>query len=293
MAAAWKAGVDEGSPTDMGRRRNRPLATSRAALGMPPAFSASSKTSRESPSIWTTRNLRRGFSSVSPSRAHRAIGPTSPWRARTSPSGISGRPYIRASSLPGKSLPRLGRPYDAGLGLPPRDLGGDAPGRLVVGLPGQHEGTPVDASEALGAEVGPGLERLLGRDVHGAGDLPRCIGANGQGGEVEGPQRVADVLEVRVIARVSREVEALGAQNRPRRPKPAALVDHGAARAMLGGSTDDGQPLEGNRLPPPELDGVGDAPIGQPRLESPRHNEGRIGELGEAAHGWPVEVIVA
>src|SRR5258705_2051575 len=158
MAAAWKAGVDEGSPTDMGRRRNRPLATSRAALGMPPAFSASSKTSRESPSIWTTRNLRRGFSSVGPSRAHRAIRSTSPWRARTSPSSISRRSYIRASSLPGKSLPRLGRPYDAGIELPPRDLGGDTPGRLVVGLPGQHEGTPVVPNEPLAPEAGPGLD---------------------------------------------------------------------------------------------------------------------------------------
>ena len=74
-------------------------------IGNAPAFSAPSNTSRESPSIWTTRNRRRAFSSVGPSRAHRAIRSTSPWRARTRSSSMSRRSYISRSRYQARVSP--------------------------------------------------------------------------------------------------------------------------------------------------------------------------------------------
>src|SRR5256884_389360 len=87
------------------------------------------------------------------------------------------------------SRPRLG------IQLPPGVLGGGPGGGLVIRLPREHEGAPVDADETRSPEVGRGLERLFRRDVHGVRSLARRVGADGQGREVKGPERIADFLE--------------------------------------------------------------------------------------------------
>src|SRR5215471_5321436 len=103
MAAAWKAGVEEGRPTDIAWRTKRRLVRSRAMLGMRPASSAASKTSRERPSICTTRNRRRTVGAAGPSLAQRAIWFTVPWSLRTRSSIMT-----RAAS-PGRSRARVYR----------------------------------------------------------------------------------------------------------------------------------------------------------------------------------------
>src|SRR5262245_48674905 len=103
MAAAWKAGVEEGRPTDIAWRTKRRPARSRAMLGMRPATSAASKTSRERPSICTTRRRRRAVASAEPSLVQRAIRSTVPWSLRTRSSIM-----MRAAS-PGRSRARVYR----------------------------------------------------------------------------------------------------------------------------------------------------------------------------------------
>src|SRR5438876_5122683 len=144
----------------------------------------------------------------------------------------------------------------------------------------------MDANEPCRPQVGPGLERFFGRDMDRAGNRAWRVGAYGQGGQVEGPQRVSDLLEVRIIAGISREIEALGAQHRPRSPEPAALIDKRAPRAVLGGSADDGQALDLDGLTPIQLDRVRDAAVRQPGSDSQGHHEGRIEDLRESPDGW-------
>src|SRR5262245_16234421 len=103
MAAAWKAGVEEGRPTDIAWRTKRRLVRSRAMLGMRPASSAASKISRERPSICTTRRRRRAVASAEPSLVQRAIRSTVPWSLRTRSSIM-----MRAAS-PGRSRARVYR----------------------------------------------------------------------------------------------------------------------------------------------------------------------------------------
>src|SRR5215510_2592194 len=103
MAAAWKAGVEEGRPTDIAWRTKRRLVRRRAMLGMRPPSSAASKTSRESPSICTTRKRRRAVAPAGPSLAQRAIRSTAPWSLRTRSSIMT-----RAAS-PGRSRARVYR----------------------------------------------------------------------------------------------------------------------------------------------------------------------------------------
>jgi hypothetical protein len=58
ITAIWKAGVELGRPTDMGRLVNHPEASRRARVGAWRAASACSSTARESPSIWMMRKRR-------------------------------------------------------------------------------------------------------------------------------------------------------------------------------------------------------------------------------------------
>src|SRR5215813_2723007 len=210
MAAAWKAGVDDGNPTDMKRRMNRPLVMSRWMLRMPPLWRARSNTLRDSPSIWMTRNRRRGAASMQPRRVHRARRSTMRWKDRTRSSTMA--PPL---ALPGHCFAWPGDPDGRRIEAAAGHFGSETPGRLVVRLPGQHERAPMYADEALRAEVAPSLQRLLGRDVHGAGDLARSVGADGEGGQIEGPQSLTDLLEVGKIARVPCEIEALRAEHGP------------------------------------------------------------------------------
>src|SRR5262249_54870600 len=67
-------------------------------LGMRPARSAVSKTSRERPSICTTRKRRRAVASAGPSLAQRAIRSARPWSERARSSSIyagTTRPFGR------------------------------------------------------------------------------------------------------------------------------------------------------------------------------------------------------
>src|SRR5437879_2935321 len=134
---------------------------------------------------------------------------------------------VRLNPVHGRGVEGWGRggnPHDVWIQLAPGDLGGDPRGWLVIRLPREHEGAPVDAEEAGGSEVRPRLQRLLWGDVPGAGDLARRVGADGQSGEVEGPERIADFLEVLVVAGIAREVEALRAQHCPGGPEAAPLI---------------------------------------------------------------------
>ena len=168
----------------------------------------------------------------------------------------------------------------------------DPGGRLVVRLAGEREGAPVHAEQAGGAQVQRGLQRLLGRHVHGPGDVARRVGSDRQRGQVERPEPVAGLREVAVVAGVAAEVEALRAEHRPRGPEATALVDGGAPAAVLGGRAHHRQPLDRDRLSPVELHRVGDAAIGEPGLDAERHDEEWIERPGQAAHGGLVEMVV-
>src|SRR5216683_1518040 len=92
MMAAWKAGVDAGSPTDRSRRASRPEARRRRRPRRLPPASARSRSVRERPSIWTIRKRRRD---VSPSggasriqRLHRSTIPC----ARSTTDSMASRP---------------------------------------------------------------------------------------------------------------------------------------------------------------------------------------------------------
>src|SRR4029434_6013958 len=118
-----------------------------------------------------------------------------------------------------------------------------------------------------GAKSGEGLEGLFRRDVHGPRGLTRHVRADGERGEIEGTVGVARVLEVTIVAAVPAEVEALGPQDRPRRPEPAALIGEGAAAPVLRGGADEGHAAFGRRLSPVELGHARDAALCAPRLE--------------------------
>jgi len=69
IAAIWNAGVDDGSPTNMGCRRQPPRSITRRRNGIRPCVRASSSTLRESPSICTTSSRRRPAVGAHPRRA--------------------------------------------------------------------------------------------------------------------------------------------------------------------------------------------------------------------------------
>ena len=119
----------------------------------------------------------------------------------------------------------------------------------------------MDSYELGRAQVDPRLERFLRRDVDRVGERARRVGADGQRGQIEGPQGLAGLLEVPVVTGVPGEVEALGAEHRPGRPQAPPLVDEGATRAVLCRRAHDGQARDGHRLAPVQLDDVRDATI--------------------------------
>ena len=67
-----------------------------------------------------------------------------------------------------------------------------------------------------------------------ARDLPRRVRADGQRGQVEWPQRVADLLEVG-SRRIAREVESLRSEHRPRGPERRPWSTSVRPGPMLGG----------------------------------------------------------
>src|SRR5918996_5698659 len=192
IAAAWNAGVDDGIPTDMSRRSSRRRRSSRAMFGACPVASAWSRTARDRPSIWTIRKRRRAPVEAAPSHAQRARRSRNRW-PRSTYSSIA--PAAAPGRLEGRSpvggLTRLEDPDALRVEPAPLDLGGDPLRRLIVALARQPERAPVDADHVRGPQVELGLERLLGRDVHGLGDLPRRVGADGQRGEIERPVGVS------------------------------------------------------------------------------------------------------
>src|SRR5438128_3798013 len=83
IAAIWNAGVDDGSPTNIGCRRQPPRSITRRRNGIPPCVSASSSTPRESPSICTTSSRRRPAVGARPRRARRIRRSTKRWSPST------------------------------------------------------------------------------------------------------------------------------------------------------------------------------------------------------------------
>src|SRR6267143_5613737 len=96
IAAIWKAGVDDGSPTNMGCTRQPPRSIRRRTHGMRPAASARSSTSRDSPSICTTSSRRRPATGARPRRARRMTRSTRRW----SPSTRSSRGIENHCTIP-------------------------------------------------------------------------------------------------------------------------------------------------------------------------------------------------
>src|SRR5215468_6975528 len=71
IAASWKAGVDVGSPTDIGAMRYPRRWSKRARNGARPRAMSSSRTARERPSICTISSRRRPGAGGGPSRSRR------------------------------------------------------------------------------------------------------------------------------------------------------------------------------------------------------------------------------
>src|SRR5439155_27245066 len=116
----------------------------------------------------------------------------------------------------------------------------------------------------------------FGRGVAGLHDHRRQVGADRDGGEVEGAEPRADFLEALVVGRVAREVETLRpAGDRPTAPETPVAVERGAPGEVLRGSTREGEPAHVPAVPPVELLDVGDAALREPRLEAERHEEAR------------------
>src|SRR5215472_13074574 len=93
--------------------------------------------------------------------------------------------------------------------LQTRHLVSDATRGLVVGLARQLVGAPMYPDEVPSADITRCMQRLLRRHVHGLRDDARRVGPDGQRGEVEGAEELPDHLEVRGVAAVTAEVEAL------------------------------------------------------------------------------------
>src|SRR5215470_17586457 len=97
IAASWKAGVDVGSPTDIGAMRYPRRWSSRARNGARPRAIASSRTARERPSICTISSRRRPGAGGGPSRSLRTRRSKARCRPRTrSSSGM--HPYCSICS---------------------------------------------------------------------------------------------------------------------------------------------------------------------------------------------------
>src|SRR2546426_11102645 len=109
---------------------------------------------------------------------------------------------------------------------------------------------------------------------------------------MEGAERVTDVLEVPVVARIPGEVKPLGAEHRPGCPEPASLVREGPAGAVLSRRTHDPQSRDDYGLAPVQLDRVRDPAIAEPGLDAQRHHETGIEPLGETPNGRLVEMVV-
>src|SRR5437879_2214660 len=110
IAAIWNAGVDDGSPTNMGCRRQPPRSITRRRNGIRPCVRASSSTPRESPSICTTSSRRRPAVGARPRRARRIRRSTKRWSPSTRSSRGIGALYYPIRDEPGAERRRRRAP---------------------------------------------------------------------------------------------------------------------------------------------------------------------------------------
>src|SRR5438094_747762 len=110
IAAIWNAGVDDGSPTNMGCRRQPPRSITRRRNGIRPCVRASSSTPRESPSICTTSSRRRPAVGAHPRRARRIRRSTKRWSPSTRSSRGIGALYYPIRDEPGAERRRRRAP---------------------------------------------------------------------------------------------------------------------------------------------------------------------------------------
>src|SRR6516165_83296 len=113
----------------------------------------------------------------------------------------------------------------------------------------------MNAHELLAAEILVSLHRLLRGKVNGAHDGGRHVGADSHGGEIEGPELLANLTKAREVAGVAAEVEApIRAQHGPRGPEPRVGIPRAALGEVLGGCAEDAEPAVLDSAPPVELD---------------------------------------
>src|SRR2546422_1016023 len=110
IAAIWNAGVDDGSPTNIGCRRQPPRSITRRRNGIRPCVRASSSTPRESPSICTTSSRRRPAVGARPRRARRIRRSTKRWSPSTRSSRGIGALYYPIRDEPGAERRRRRAP---------------------------------------------------------------------------------------------------------------------------------------------------------------------------------------
>src|SRR5437870_4171465 len=110
IAAIWNAGVADGSPTNIGCRRQPPRSITRRRNGIRPSVRASSSTPRESPSICTTSSRRRPAVGAHPRRARRIRRSTKRWSPSTRSSRGIGALYYPIRDEPGAERRRRRAP---------------------------------------------------------------------------------------------------------------------------------------------------------------------------------------
>jgi len=165
-------------------------------------------------------------------------------------------------------------------------------GGLVEWLIGQTKRAPMAGYGELRFDVLMNLDCVAGVEVYGMHEPSGAVRADGDHGDVESAEALADLAKYRRVAGVAGEVSGMfRALHHPAAPMSAIPVERGAGRAVLGWDGMDHQVFgELCGLPPGEFVTVGDAPSAKPRGE-PLGNP-ILHSLTECAHRGQVKVIV-
>ena len=141
----------------------------------------------------------------------------------------------------------------------------------------------------------PDLEPFLGRGVYGMHHGCGKVRPDRDGGEIERPQPLSDLLEVVGVCRIARVVETPSVTlHHPPAPEPTVPVPQRAAGEVASRNAGDLHAVKVGVLPPLQFDGVASrrgeptlpAPAGPQRAhlfgQAPRPSEGRYDRSGHA-----------
>jgi hypothetical protein len=172
---------------------------------------------------------------------------------------------------------------------------GQRPRRFVERLVSHFEDAPVHAQRLASPDVAMDLQRLCRFDMLPAHEPARLVGADGQGGQIEGPEAAADFDEVRRVAGIAgKEDVEVGRIDRPATPQSSVAVAQAARAPVLQRGQGEAHAVELDVLPPVEFGHFVDAELGEPGLQPQRHEELQLAAaaLVQLPHAVDVEVVV-